>query len=471
MTSQLSPRLRRHSLVAVVVIAGVLMVGFLLRQVGADPPLTALVERGQLVSQLTATGMLKPVDALTYRSPVVGRELEIVELVSEGQRVREGDVVVRLDTTELTRDVDRMQQEMRQVQMDLQLAHVERQEAEAAVTMVAEGEGALSVAEARLSLESAERKLARLNRERDQLAPLLAKGFITREEFDRTEQRREEAEQELGLVRKRTDVMIRMTHPREGQRAAVQLAQKTSQLESLVTRVQEAEVRLQQVRELIDLCTIRARRGGLIVYESFLSASPRRKIRLGDRVTPSQGLVTIPEIHRMFLEATIGEAELHRVATGQPAAVRLEAFPNRRLTGKVSRVGTLASVSVDRPFDDKRFDLIIELDESEADLRPEMTGRADIVVGRKDDALLLPVTGLFEKQGHLVAYVESRSGVEMRYVEIGESNNEFAEVLRGLSANERVRLTDPMAVQVTKSNGSRPGEGRGREPGSDRAPR
>ena len=111
----------------------------------------------------------------------------------------------------------------------------------------------------------------------------------------------------------------------------------------------------------------------------------------------------------MLVEASVGEAEVHRVQPGQPATVRVEAFPDLRLTGKVSRVGTLASASATRPFDDKRFDLIIELDPTTTELRPEMTARADIVVGTRKDVLLVPVTAVFEHQGSFVAYVVGRN--------------------------------------------------------------
>ena len=89
----------------------------------------------------------------------------------------------------------------------------------------------------------------------------------------------------------------------------------------------------------------------------------------------------------MLLEASVSEAEVHRVRPGQTAAVRIEAFPDLRLTGKVTRVGTLARASADRPLDDKRFDLIVELDATTAELRPEMTARADILVGTRSDVL------------------------------------------------------------------------------------
>src|SRR6185436_4000835 len=98
-----------------------------------------------------------------------------------------------------------------------------------------------------------------------------------------------------------------------------------------------------------------------------------------------------------------------------------------RLTGRVTRVGTLARASADRPLEDKRFDLIVELDPTATDLRPEMTARADIVLGTRSDVLLLPVNAVFEHQGALVAHVVRASGSEARTVSLGESNDTLVE--------------------------------------------
>jgi multidrug efflux pump subunit AcrA (membrane-fusion protein) len=415
------------------------------RRQAVDPALVATVHRGTLTAQLTTSGTLRPIQSLTYRSPIVGREVEIVELAPEGIRVKEGDLLVRLDASEIENDLDRQRQELRQLQMDLQVAHSERQDAEATVKMVAEGEGALTVEEARTRLQLAQKKTERLRQEFEQLKPLMEKGFITRDELARTSNELEQAEEELALARKRADVVVQLTHPREKQRAALQLAQKQAQLEHLVGRVQEAELRLEQMNALVQNATIYARRPGLVVYEEFMNASPRRKVRVGDRVSPSQGLVTIPEVNRMMVETSVGEAEVHRVRQGQPAVVRLEAFPTLRLTGTVVRVGTLASASADRPLDDKRFDLIIELDATDAELRPEMTARADIVVGTRENVLLVPVTAVFEQQGTFVAHVTGAMGVETRPVRLGESNEQFVEIVSGLAEADRVMLTEPAA--------------------------
>ena len=156
------------------------------RRASVDPSLVATARKGPLTAQLTTSGILKPMQSITYRSPLAGREAEITELAAEGTRVNEGDLLVRLDTTDLQREGARARQDVRQSQVDLQVAEIEHQEAGAAVRSVAEGEGALGVEEARARLQAVQKKVERLRHEHEQLKPLLEKGFITREELKRT---------------------------------------------------------------------------------------------------------------------------------------------------------------------------------------------------------------------------------------------------------------------------------------------
>jgi multidrug efflux pump subunit AcrA (membrane-fusion protein) len=419
---------------------------------GAESDLVAAVERGDLTATLTATGSLKPIQSITYRSPVPGREVEIRELAPEGAHVKQGDLIVRLDATELATELDRARQERRQAQIDLQVAEGEWEEARAAMLDVSEGEGALSVEEAQSSLQRVEKKVLRLTDEYSRLRPLLEKGVITRDELARTQDQLEEAEEELALARKRTAVVVQLAHPREQKRASLQLAQRTAQLAHARTRAEETDARVELLIRLIAESTIRARGPGLVVYEELLSALPRRKVRVGDRVHATQGIVTIPEVDRMLVQATVGEAEVHRLQPGQPATVRLEAFPDLHLAGRVSRVGALASASPTRPFDERRFDLMIELDPSDAELRPEMTARADVIVGVRKDVLLLPVTAVFERNGSFTAYVVGRRGLEPRPIELGQSNDRQVEVAAGLREGERVSLAEPPGAA-----GSQPG--------------
>lgn len=434
--------LRRFGAVAAVVVA---VLGLWRLGRGSDAaPLTAPVTRGSLASDLTVTGTLKPVRSITYRSPVPGRELEIVWLADEGARVAAGDPLVRLDTSELERDIERQRQELRQLRLDLLAAHGERQEAEAAVQMATEGDGALSLAEAKASLQLAEKKRDRLSETYEGLRPLLARGFITRDELSRTQSDLEQAEQDLQLARKRADVVERLAQPRAQQRAEVTLAQKRAQVEAMVGRVEEAEARLTTLTGLLEGCRLVARGPGLVVYETLLSANPRRKVRVGDRVTPSQAIVTIPEVSRMTVEASVAEAEVQAVRAGQAAAVHVEAFPGLALSGRVVRVGTVAAAQPDRPLDDKRFELVIDVEETEDSLRPEMSARADIRVAEEQDTLLVPLAAVAVDAGVARVRVSDGRAFSERVVQLGASDRRFVSVRSGLREGERVVLDAPV---------------------------
>ena len=435
----------RPSTLAMAALLLLALVGALLvsRRPPTDPLLTVMVRRGPLAAQLTATGTLRPAESFTYHSPVPGRDVEVLELAPEGTRVKSGDLLVRLDASDVQREMLQARDDLRQAQIDLEVADGEWEEAQAQVTSVSDGEGAVSLAEVRSHLQLAERRAERLRQEYEALKPLLARGFITREELGRSASESEQADEELALARKRAEVVETLSHPREQKRASLLLAQKDAQRLRARARVQETGQRLAQLGAILDACTIYARGPGMVVYEEYLNANPRRKLRVGDRVTSSQGLVTIPEVDRMLVDASVSEAEVHRVRQGQRASVHVEAFPGVALSGTVTRVGTVAAASPYQPQQGKRFSLEVALDPAAVDLRPEMSARADVQIGDRGRVLLLPVNAVFDEHGALVAHRVGRGGIETQPLVLGETDDRVVEVLSGLNEGDAVLLASP----------------------------
>ena len=177
-----------------------------------------------------------------------------------------------------------------------------------------------------------------------------------------------------------------------------------------------------------------------MVYESNLSVSPSRKVRPGDLVTSSQGLVTIPEVDRMLVESSVREADLYRLAPGQEVDVSVDAFPTVGLHGRVASVGTLARPIPGRSTSEKRFDVLVELDPSDAELRPEMTARLEILVGEREGVLLIPVTAVFEENGVPAVHLIRGRDVMTRLVDLGDTDDIMVEVLAGLNEGDWVSL-------------------------------
>ena len=91
------------------------------------------------------------------------------------------------------------------------------------------------------------------------------------------------------------------------------------------------------------------------------------------------------------------------------------------------------------------------VDPTTADLRPEMSIRADVITGARTGVLMVPVTAVFNQQGAHVAYVVSATGTEARTVELGQSNDRMVEIVAGLDQGERVSLTAPEAPRGQES--------------------
>jgi multidrug resistance efflux pump len=369
--------------------------------------------------------------------------MEVDFLGPEGVRVNDGDLVARLDTSDLERELERSVQEVRQAEAELKMVEVDLQEARAALDSLTEGQGALTLEESRAALELTEKKVERLRAEYESLKPLLDRGFITQDELEQTRFELEQAVSEAELSRRRTEIYAKRTYPQEVRRAGHQLSSREASVENGRAKLEEARSRARWLQQSILSCSIYARNPGMVIYEEFLAANPRRKIRVGDRVTTSQVLLTIPEVNRMFVETSVREADVHRVQPDQRATIQLDAYPGVTLQGKVIRVGTLARSEFDPRFEEKRFDLTVEVTEmATVELRPEMTARVDIVVGEKPDVLLLPINAVFESGGSSVAYALRPWGVDERTLDLGESNDTHVEVQGGLREGERVALVD-----------------------------
>ncbi len=411
-----------------------------------DPAPAWTVDRGDLVADLVQPGTLRAAGSVTYRSPVNGRELEIVHLAPEGRRVAAGDLIARLETRDLEADLQQAQDNVHDVEFARQVADLELLEATAAYESTIDGEDALTLEESRTGLALTERKVERLRREVRNLEPLLDKGFITGDELERSRAELEAAEAELAIARRRAGVLVERTHPLNQRRAELQLAQKRAQRDGVNRRLTAARRRVAEITALIERSAIRAVGPGLVVHEEFMASSPRRKIRLGDRVTPSQGIARVVEVDRMLVDTSVPERSVHRVRAGQPVTVRLEAFPDLRLSGRVATLGVLARTTRERMVETKRFDVTVALDPTDAELRPEMTARVDIRVGERRGVVRLPVNALFGRDGLTLVNVVRGGRVETRRIEIGEQNQRYVEVLAGVAEGERVMLAGEPAV-------------------------
>ena len=218
-------------------------------------------------------------------------------------------------------------------------------------------------------------------------------------------------------------------------------------------REQAAELRKVQnehdaMMEAIQAFTITAPEAGMVIYEK--SRHDGKPIKAGSQISMWDPTVaTLPDMTTMMSKTYVNEVDVRKVKPGQPVEVGLDAYPDKKLSGKVIRV---ANVGEERPNSDaKVFEVYVEIQGTDPTLRPSMTTSNKIITSLIDDALFVPLECL-HSHFDTVTYVYKREGLNIvkQEVMMGETNANDAAILGGLTAGDRVYLSIP-AGQEDKS--------------------
>jgi HlyD family secretion protein len=432
------------------------------------------VVRGPLRITVAVSGLLAPARAESYGPEIAGVELKVAELAPEGSWVKPGDLLVRFDDAPFRRELEaarsrrvqnsgEAEQARQALRALLATQRSERLEAEAALTRAeldlktfVNGVAPLQVQQSAAAVERARRETEEARQKLEGLAPFAEKGYVSRDELRAAERRATEAQADLVLAEQQHATLTRYTHPQllaqktqelESRRSALrvvtektaaQAAQSRAAADLATAREAEAARSVAEVERRVALCSVAARSPGLVVHrEIFEKGGEKRRVRVGDAVFAGQPVLDLPDLSEMLVETRVKEGEIHRVAPGQKAEVRLEAFPEETFAASVLRLGALTAG--DRG-EARTFPLVLRLAKADPRLRPGMTAQALVLSGEVADAVQVPVDAVRYEGDQAVCTVRTVTGTETRRVKTGRSNAFFVEVREGLSEGDVVLI-------------------------------
>jgi hypothetical protein len=178
-------------------------------------------------------------------------------------------------------------------------------------------------------------------------------------------------------------------------------------------------------------------------------------------------------IREDFVE-TNRHLEMVKIADGQPAQVRVDAFPDRSFNADVKSVATVASQQDWMSADVKVYQTMVSIKDTVPGLKPGMSAEVTMFTdSARENCLTIPVQailGTVDMGNKRRIYVSTPNGVEWREVTIGLSNDKMAEVESGLSegdmvvVNPRVLLNEQEKAQFGETGAYRSSNGGGAAP-------
>ncbi len=328
--------MKRRIAILVLVLAAASAVVYLLRRDGGGPaPDGTLRVSGNIEAHESV---------LAFR--VQGR---IVELpVEEGAWVEEGEVLARLDASELEGQVahDEAALRVREAQLALALAGTRRQEVEAA----------------QQTLEEAEADLEQRRLDYERVARLHEEAVVSAAERDLAATALKQADAARRRARERLD------QAREGTRSE-EIAVARRQVDQAGAAAELARVRF-------GYAVLRAPRAGVVLV---------RQAELGEVVSAGTPVVTVGDLDHVWLRAYISETDLGRVRWGQEARLTTDTFPGKIYLGRVSFIAAQAeftpkSIQTEKERVTLVYRIKLDADNPGHELKPGMPADAVIEV-------------------------------------------------------------------------------------------
>lgn len=293
---------------------------------GADAPTfrTAKVERGAIVSAVSASGTLAAVVTVQVGSQISGLVKEI--LVDFNSEVRQGQLIARLDPATY-------EARLKQAEADLALARASVKTQQA------------SVLKSRASLTNAEKDLARQR-------TLSKEGYAATATLEKSQSTQETTKAELAMAE--------------------------AQVENALAAVMKQEAAVNAARIDLDRTFIRAPVDGTVIS---------RDVDVGQTVAATMSAPVLfkiaQDLHKMQVEVRIDEADVGRIREGQRASFTVDSFQGRTFNGAVSQIRK-ASTTVQNVV---TYSVLVSADNDDLRLLPGLTANVRIVIDERVNVL------------------------------------------------------------------------------------
>ncbi|MFT7484863.1 MAG: HlyD family secretion protein [Candidatus Paceibacteria bacterium] len=450
--------------------------------------------RGDLKITVTENGYLKAKNSLNLK-PEFERQGTISWLIEEGEEVKEGDVLVEFDKTELEDQINELETSLIQYEMEHEAGEAELgiQERDNE-TVVEKAELALEIAKLKLeryergeapnelrlkdlAVDKAKSEHSRAKVRADQAPALQAEGFMTELQVEDERLALRVAEINLENMAKELELFLEYSRPmemtqfqtavkdatREVENATIKAAIRFKQKKAAVTqqqrRVDSTTARIEQLGKELGFMTIVAPQPGLVHYGDPARRWMHEQIKIGNTLRKGNTIITLPDLRVMQVLIQVHEADIDLVTLDMPVLVTIETHKGVTFPAKVTDIATVAASSGWNDSTNKSFRVEVTMDPIEVQMRAGVTARAEVQVAELTDVLQVPIHAIRPEGDIHYCFVYMDGTPVRREVTVGNNNAHRVEVLSGLEEGDRVLLYDPRESEIGDDEAEAESEG------------
>ncbi len=417
---------------------------------------TVIIERGDLIAIVGATGIVEPNQSAELNWETTGR-VEIVYAVVN-DIVEPGDVLAELADNTLPQSVILAQADLVSAKRALEDFVNSNTESALAYTDLLE-------AEQKLRDEEDDRDEWNYNDASDESISTARSDFLNAEEkykvsqlaydnlasFDDTDQQKLEAKESLDKDKQVRDKAFRTLNYVLGKSYDQQVAEDFADYHVALAQLEDAQREWERVKDGPNADDISAAEAKVAAAEATVSLGEieapfggtvtKAFPKVGDEITTGSSAFRIDDISELFVEVEISEVDINRITVGQKADLTFDAIIGETFAGKVvevSSVGNDNGGGVD-------FLVTLQIIDPTVQVRSGMTAAVNIIVSEIKNVLSVPNRAVRLKEGQRIVYVLKDGEIQELEVEFGSSSDIYSEVVAGdIEEGDLIVLNPPM---------------------------
>jgi HlyD family secretion protein len=208
--------------------------------------------------------------------------------------------------------------------------------------------------------------------------------------------------------------------------------------------VQQAQAAVSEARDNLSKTTIVAPMSGRVTR---LNIEEGETAVIGTMNNPGSLLLTVADLSVMEAKIKVDETEVPNLGVGDSASVRIDAFPDREFSGRVTRIGnsavqTAAAAASGADQQSVDFEVVITLDTPPAELRPDLSATADVVTDSRKNVLSVPIIALT---------VRDRDGKKFKEADEGDADAPRSAVQGDARARQAAEVTGVFVIKDGKA--------------------
>ncbi|MEW6209028.1 MAG: efflux RND transporter periplasmic adaptor subunit [Acidobacteriota bacterium] len=453
------------SAIVVGLIAIVIISSSLKRNDGEAVQSGQVTKRAKLESKVTASGEIRPVKFYNLTAEVPGRVEEIY--ISEGDFVKKGQPLVRVDPTQSTFSVSASEAAVRVSQSDVANQQVAVQQAQ---NNVNQAKANLAAAEADQERNKADLLFA--ENEFNRYQSLVESGVVTKSQFEQTKSRYDQARAIVNAQQSRINqIKVQLRDAELG------VDRAKAALESAEARVRQGQANLNQETDRLKKTTRYSPIDGVV------SSLP---VKVGEYALASFSstpLLTVADMSQINAEIKVDETDIADVQVGQKVKVKVDALGQVEIDGEVIERGASAITrsgqsitSTANTQEAKDFLVKVKLmptPDIANKLKPGMSTTAVITTATAENVLTVPLQAIVpreingegdkkepnegpnrKKEVEGVFVLGSDNKAQFKPITTGIKGDQEIEVKSGLSEGEEI-ITGPYKTLRTLKEGDR----------------